>query len=486
MTLERWSVQRYRLPRLDVRAIRMLDDGLELDSPRGVFTLSCGDEPDAKRALLPMLDALRDPRSELWSAIRGQAQGTSELMAMLRELDHCGLILDGSPADAGGLHSATESVVREWIRRVGDDLASRGPTAISVVEQLSEQLSADANNDLSAILQESSFPILTLRLQAQHLRDSAPAVLEILIEALCSALRRARGGHAIDWWTGIRMTTRRAAEDWACGLVNPRCVELYLIAVDRMVGDVLGPGAPRRARCRTMPGEPISGINFLVALEAEVSRWFGELGTSPLVTALQDAPLARRVVRAAFLQEYLVTCRFVDCIAPLLSRRFDEPLRDAIHRYFGEEMGHEKLEREHCMQLGFTEHQIDEAIAPPLHLAFVDILTCIARESPIGFFCASVFTEGMFGTNHSLVSLAQQVMSDEPALVHALSNHVAINDESDHRGIGRDWMSRVPVVGLETQATVSELMAYMTELNWRMWDQLVQSCAVNSAAQEGS
>lgn len=486
MTLERWNVQRYRLPRLDVRAIRMLDDGLELDSPRGVFTLSCGDEPDAKRALLPMLQALRDPRSELWSAIRGQAQGTSELMAMLCELDHSGLILDGSPADAGDLHSAIGSVVREWSRRVGEDLASRGKAAISVVEQLAEHLATDADDDLPAILQESSFPVLTLRLQAQHLRDSAPAVLGILVEALCSASRRARHGDASDWWTGIRMTTRRAAEDWACGLVDPRCVEIYLIAVDHLVRDALGPGAPRRARCKITPGEPLPGINFLVALEAEVSRWFDGLGTSPLVTALQDARLARRVVRAAFLQEYLVTCRFVDCIAPLLSRRFVEPLRDAIHRYFGEEMGHEKLEREHCVQLGFTEHEIDEAIPPPLHLAFVDILTCIARELPIGFFCASMFTEGMIGTNHSLVSLAQQVMHDEPALIHALGNHVAINDESDHRSIGRDWMSRVPVVGPETQAIISELIAYMTELNWRMWDQLVRSCSVDPAVQEGS
>ena len=64
-------------------------------------------------------------------------------------------------------------------------------------------------------------------------------------------------------------------------------------------------------------------------------------------------------------------------------------------------------------------------------------------------------------------------------LVHAIGEHVAINDDSDHRGIGRDWMSRIPVVTPGIQREASELIAYVTELNWRMWDQLVQSCAVD-------
>ncbi len=481
MTLERWSLYRYQLPRLDIQAMRRLDDAVEVDSQRGVFRLTCDDASAIDQELLPTLNALRDPRSALWSAVRERGAETDKLIPMLRELDHLGLIRDSTSPHVDRVHQEIEHAVREWSSNLGREIAANGEHAAHVVERLAERLEAEPSEARIVTLEEPSFPLLTLLLQARYLREDAPAVLGLLIAGLRAAGRRARMGDESAWWAGIGNMPSWAEEEWSCGLVDPRLAQQYLVATGSLLREAFGPGAARRARSTRVVATPSSGINFILDLEDEVSRLLAELGPSPAIAAVQEPSLARSVVRAAFLQEYFVTCRFVECVAPLLSRRFVEPLRDSVHRYFAEEMGHEKFERENCLRLGLTERQIDEAGPFPLYLAYIDILTSIARQSPISFFCASMFTEGIIGTNHSLVSLALEAIPDDPMLVRAISDHVAVNEESDHRGVGRDWMSRVPLVSKRTQREVSELIAYLAELNWRMWDQLVQSCQATRA-----
>ena len=485
MRQERWSLDRYRAPFLDVRSIRRIDSALELETPGGRFILSCDDLSAVDEVLLPMLDGLRDPGHDLWRSVC-EPSDPDPIRAMLRELDVAGLIRDSAAANVESRQAEIEESVREWSAGLGRELGAAGEEAVLTVERLVPRV-VDPQQDVGRLLvEETSFPTLTLLLQARFLRGHAPGVLGLLAEGLRAAARRARGSGGEGWWTGLGAMPSWSGDDWASGLVEPRLVRRYLSAAGDLVRDALAPGAQRRLRAPWRePPRPISGINFILDLEGEVTRLLSELGASPVVAAMERGPLAQRVTRAAFLQEYLVTCRFVDCIAPLLARQFPPPLRDAVHRYFTEEMGHEQLERENCIQLGMTGEQIDAAEPLPLHLAFVDVLTNAARESPLSFFCASMFTEGIIGTHHSLVSLAQQAIPDDPALIAAIGDHAAVNDDADHRGVGRDWMSYVPVVPPATQGEVREWMAYLTELNWRMWDRLVQSCAM-AASPEGA
>ena len=306
---------------------------------------------------------------------------------------------------------------------------------------------------------------MTLLLQARYLRRDAPALFAVVLEGLRAAVRDPQAH-----------TFRFDSDDWSFGIVQAHTVKQYLAATRALVLDVFEPDAVRRVRSERATTKTVSGINFILDLEHEVTRLLLDLGESPAVAAVQDPALAPRVVRAAFLQEYFVTCRYVEIVAPLLSKRFPEGLRDSVHRYFGEEMGHETFERENCLRLGMTQREIDASEQLSLHLAYVDILTALAAESPVSFFCASMFTEGMISTNDSLVSLAAKAIPDDPVVIAAISEHVAVNEESDHRGVGRDWMSHVPVVDERLQAEIGNLTAYLAELNWRMWQQLVRSC----------
>ncbi|MGB7196631.1 MAG: hypothetical protein WBD81_24520 [Collimonas pratensis] len=482
MTLERWSVHRYQMPHLHLHSIRKLSDALEVDSQRGVFRISCDSAAGIDHELLPMLESLRDPRNALWSAIQRRDSGAAELLPMLRELDHLGLIRDCHGVDTGQTQQAIALALRAWSADLGRDIALHGEAAGLLLRKLAERLAADSDGPLSLALSEPSFPILTIMLQARYLRANAPSVLGLLIQGLLAAERRARLGENGAWWNGIGQLPAWAEEDWLCGLIEPHTIAPYLAAAGALLRDVFGEGAARRAHsARSEPGAALSGINFAIDLEGDVARVLADLGASAALTAVADPLLAPRVVRAAFLQEYLVTCRFVECIAPLLSRRFAEPLRSAVHRYFEEEMGHEKFERENCLRLGISAEEIDEALPMPLHLAFIDIITTLAAESPITFFCASMFTEGFIGGEDSIMSLAEQAFPHDPALLHQIGHHVAVNDVADHRGVGRDWMSRVPFVSPHLQSEVSEVLAYLAELNWRMWEQLVQTCAAEQA-----
>ena len=126
------------------------------------------------------------------------------------------------------------------------------------------------------------------------------------------------------------------------------------------------------------------------------------------------------------------------------------------------------------------EQDIDEAEPQPLYLAFVDVLSALARETPIGWFCASLVTEGVSSTRHRLASLAMQVAPAEPMLLDAIGDRVLGDNGGDDGSIGRgcrDWMSRVPLVTSRVQREVGEWTAYMAELNWRRWEQLVRSCS---------
>lgn len=479
-TRERWSLRRYQAPHLHVHAMRRHGNTLELEGQSGIYRLACDSSGSDEAALEPILTALRDPGCNLWHALRQGEDDVSGLASLLHELDHLGLIRETAQTDAASAQMAINNILNTWSADLGREMAACGSGAVQTLRYLVDCLAADASATLATLLREQNFSILTIRLQARYLRVDAPGVLALIMQGLIAAEHSARMEDGGRHWDGIGTMPSWAEEEWTSGLVEPAVLRHYLRSIALLVVDAVGHGAARQSHARRTGEHVMSGINFMIELEGDVAESLAELGPSPAFHASQDPALALHVVKSAFLQEYLVTCRFTECIAPLLSRRFAAPLRDAVHRYFAEEVGHERFERQNCLRLGLTEAEIDSAELLPLHLAFIDIVTSLAHQSPVAFFCASMFTEGLIANQDSLVSLAQEAMPTDPALLRAIGHHVAVNDEADHRGVGRDWMSHVAAVSPAAQTEIRELIAYLGELNWRMWDKLVQSSVPNA------
>lgn len=93
----------------------------------------------------------------------------------------------------------------------------------------------------------------------------------------------------------------------------------------------------------------------------------------------------------------------------------------------------------------------------------------------------------MVCTCHTLAALVMRVMPPAELLVEPIGDHSTAGEDAEHRSIGRDWMSNVPLVTVRTQRRVGDLIAYLAELSWHMWDQLVRSCGAGPrAAPSGS
>src|SRR5689334_5197564 len=273
MTLERWSVHRYRAPRLDVRAIQRRDDALTVDSKRGMLTLTCNDARRIDGELLPALEALRDEKSDVWTAVLNGTQ--ADLLLLIRDLDVLGLIRDANPAVAAT--GEIETMVADWSAALGRDLATRGDAAVKTVQELVERLAADPPEPRTTTLEDARFPVVTLLLQARYLRRDAPAVFAALVEGLRGTVRVARGQQA----RGIRIRNDGSVVDAAT-------VRQYLATASALVRDLFEPDVLRRARPQRATTAPVSGINFILDLEHEVARMLLELGESPAIVAAQD------------------------------------------------------------------------------------------------------------------------------------------------------------------------------------------------------
>src|SRR5689334_10131479 len=195
--MERWSVHRYRLPRLNVDAIRQTGGAVEMDSARGTIVLTCEQGTPFDGQLISTLETLRDPRSELWATVRSHSL-RSDLLPLLKDLDHLGLICETSRADVASVHDGMARDVNRWAVELGRELALRGDAAITATAELMERLSADPFEPLATTLSHPSFYAVTLLLQARYLRENAPTVLHAVVEALQAAVAHGRRGVRTD------------------------------------------------------------------------------------------------------------------------------------------------------------------------------------------------------------------------------------------------------------------------------------------------
>ncbi|NCQ92810.1 MAG: iron-containing redox enzyme family protein [Microcystis aeruginosa LG13-03] len=476
MSGKRWSVQKYRVPRLSIKEMRQDGSSVILKSQGEECRLVCDDISNVDSDLLPTLRELSNPLSHLWQLIRDDDSSIEGLNPLLQELDHLGLIRDGNFAlDVARQNEIVKIFVFDWAMDLSRYIATQNKAGLELLEHLIEELSVCPERLPSLIHEETNFYSLTFLLQSSYLRQESPVTFWLLFEGL-RACKQASQANSSYIEPELSLPPPYATEIWSTGMFTLDDVRLNMETMGQLIRWALGENATRLCHSSWIPLEDLAGVNFVISLESYVSQLMTKLGSSPVVTAIQDYTFARRIIKTAFLQEYHVTCHFIDCVAPLLSKQFPGALYNSIASYFLEEFGHERFERDNCLKLGYTDYDIDLSTPLPLHLAFINIMTLFARVSPVAFFCSSMFTEGIIGTRSSLVLLASQAMPEYPSLAQDIGEHTALNDEADHRGVGREWMSHILYVPKQLQVDVSEVISYFVEMNWRLWNHLVEAC----------
>jgi hypothetical protein len=471
--MDLWTFHRYQQPRLCVDAIDHPGSSpiIELRSGNQTYRLAF-DDVDAARQFGAELTTLSDSNAPLWSTLRESPTGSS-WHALGTFLDTRSLIHEARDDAAESLGSQAkriedciEGTITAVMTGVDGDRRSRAAAhsarlrrELAVVASSATVFGEHADPFDAAI--QANFFLGLLAVEFEYFRRFSPLTLV----AVDSLLGRIAGE------SGCRLDlAENPVLSEACGLYDMHDLESHLWLVAKCVVSSTSEDATRFAT----PGFPTvslcSGLEFMRRTELLTRETLVGWGANPYVTALDAlndswSPL----VAGPFIEQYHVTRRFVEIVAPLLSRRLSAPLRSMMFRYFSEEVGHEALESTTCEALGVSPRALERAIPLPLHFGFVDALTLVADVDPIASFAAIMVIEGIFGEPPKMSLRLAAVARKNPAFRAISGDHDELNETLNHNSISRDAFEHVTAVSPATQLRVMRRILFLLELNHRAW-----------------
>ncbi|UJB30663.1 hypothetical protein [Chromobacterium sp. Beijing] len=177
-------------------------------------------------------------------------------------------------------------------------------------------------------------------------------------------------------------------------------------------------------------------------------------------------------MQGLFIEQYHVTQRFVEIIAPLMTKRLRSPLKQRVYRYFQEELGHEVYERATCEALGVPPAWLDQALPLPLFQAYVDAFTVLGRYDPIGYLSSIMVTEGMLGVDNPVHERLESLVEFRADYQRVAKRHDDLNLELNHAALSRLFFREISALSPRTQQRAEANLAYLLELNLRAMDQV--------------
>ncbi|MGB7196629.1 MAG: hypothetical protein WBD81_24510 [Collimonas pratensis] len=469
--MDLWTFQRYEQPCLCV-------DAVEHDSAAAAISLRSGtqtyrlafDDDQAAAQIAAELAALRDSATPLWVTLRDSEPGSSWHVL--------GTFLDTHSLISEGRNGAAQQLARQ-AERIHDCVANTVAAAFQELSAEQRQLAArhaqtllqglyraaaigplfePAGDPFDAAVQPNFFLAL-LAAELECFRRSSPLTLaatEMLLEAVAAEERPA---------SPLRQSLADAA-----GLYNERDLASHLWLVASALAMSTGADAARFATSPIPAPALVSGLEFMRQTELLTRETLDLWGENPYLTAINKlngayAPL----VAGPFIEQYHVTARFVEIIAPLLSMRLADPLRAMMFRYYSEEYGHEALESTTCQALGVAEATLRKTLPLPLHFAFVDVLTLLAGLDPISSFAAIMVIEGIFGEPPKMSLRLMAAARQNQAFGHISGEHDELNETLNHNSISRDMFECIGAVSPARQAITMRRILFLLELNHRAW-----------------
>lgn len=214
--------------------------------------------------------------------------------------------------------------------------------------------------------------------------------------------------------------------------------------------------------------ECTSGIDFMLEAEKVARRVLSRAEMPRYLKALEEEADGLVLVHGRYLQDYRVTTRFPEIIAAILPKRLNDELRAKAFRYYKEEVGHDVLEYESCIELGLTEEQVKGTEPLPLHFSYVDVFSQLGVIDPIVYTTSIFVTEGLIG-EESLDRAYKKIIGN----FLSLDKHILLNEKYHHTSIPRLFMDDVRAISPAVQRLALDYMVLMLELNYRAWDDLV-------------
>ncbi|AXE33975.1 hypothetical protein [Chromobacterium phragmitis] len=471
--METWRINQYRAPQLVSFSARLDADGntVVLAADANEYKLAFNGVEGGR--VLDSVLAMANPGSEIWFDIHsGTAQPWQ--LSLARQLDELSLIRD-APAGRSALEMRRleqESLIQRCVCRLlavcSERAALHAPIALAMLRLLDEPppvAGAFSLGEVGAPEWADNFALQTFHLQKLYLEDNLPQLIPLW--------RRVLQGFAEA--AGLPLNAMeaqgRVARPDVMGFYCPTQEEAYLLCLVELVRMAPAPRANRLLPGWPSPTMADSGVNFMRRARQCRRSGLAQLGESGLTRRMErEGADSGVLVQGLFIEQYHVSRRFAEIIAPLMIKRMRLPLKQHVHRYFQEELGREVYGRSVCEALGVPAAWLDQALPLPLFQAYVDAFTVLGRYDPIGYLAALTAFEGGLGMK-SLACMQEGRVAEERACYSQAGSGEGGADEG-FAALPQLFFREMSLLGAAAQRRALDSMAYMMELGHRALEQV--------------
>lgn len=466
-------INQYHAPQLVPFSARLDDDGqtVVLAAEANEYKLAFTGVEGGR--VLDSVLAMANPGAEIWFDIHsGSAQPWQ--LSLARQLDALSLIRDAPPGRSvlEMRRLEQESLIRRCVERLLAGSREGGglhiPIARVMLHLLDEPPPAPGAfllEDVASPEWSDNFALQTFYLQKLYLEDNLPQLIPLWRRVLTGFIE---ASGCVDRERG----PGRVARPDVLGFYCPVQEESYLLCLVDLVLQ-----APRLAARRHLPGwtSPTaadSGVNFMRRARQCLASGLEALGEDRFSKLAQAGGAeAGALVQGLFIEQYHVSRRFAEIIAPLMTRRMRLPLKQHVHRYFQDELAREVYGRSVCEALGVPSAWLDQALPLPLFQAYVDAFTVLGRHDPIGYLAALMAFECGLGMK-GLEDMGQDGAAEERAVYRPSPPRDEGCQEGGCAALPQLFFREISLLGASAQRRALGSLAYMMELERRAMDQV--------------
>lgn len=470
--MERWTLEGYKRPALIKRDVSLVEDSVTI----GTVTEAVDVKVDGIAGIeaARVVSQLMDPASDIWKQLRRNSS-PAWIKSLAAQLDGLSLIEEtdsGIDDVSKGLDQAAGMCSRV-ARNLAEIVARRMTTYLETLSAVDDLLNGasmvcDASNDAAhAFPYSGNFALQAIHFQFAYARENAPALFAPWRRVLDEVFELIR------WSPNQASGTQRDVSVHALppsvAAIDPRDLQAYLLSFAHFVEI-----APLRAGKRLTAvddfacGKPCAGLTLAARTERMLARALEQLGASRYADALlSNSAEISPLVQGLYIEQYHVTDRFVEIIAPLMTKRFRREVRLRLFQYFQEEYGHEAFELATCVALGLDEDNVRCSVPLPLTTLYIDAYTVIARQRPVALFAALMVTEGLLGQESPVHARLAELVESTARAGSTASRHTDLNDELNHASLARLFLADVPFVSPADQLYSLEAALFILEVNFR-------------------
>lgn len=449
--MELYNLNSFKRPYLKFDDLSILNDSeFELKFEELELCITSEDS----RGVAATLESLRSPEAPLWKEIMARRH-EGPLSGLLDSLQHYGFVYE-SVGTAKTVETSNQQVSDLCTELYSLAQKIKLPSK-KILEQLRAQLQDDASlTDMTILTGERNLFQLSLRLSFKAWRNICPPVITIagnLLDVLLDQKQLPLENVALECYAFSEVRRCLLVFFWC---LNRSCD----VDAGRLVTEV-----PHAANNEM-------GVNLAILTERWAVNTLAKFGPSPFTDALQAPSTQLRLAQASYAQEYYITDRFIDIIAPAISHRVPRPLKKLIRKYYSEETGHDKYELKTCERLGLSYENLQASLPTPFSQILCDVFTYLAINDPISYFSAITITEGLPGQPNILNAIVANSKTLPEFCNHDSKHHESLNETLNHPMISRIFLTQCGELEPATLHRAFEFYAALLEIGWRSWNEL--------------